>query len=170
MADSDLRPTISKNMSFDPNVDWAPESVIPIWPDVRAIDVRRTLLTYDAGADTLFFHLYDPIRPTVAIESGASRYLLVDINTDEVAGWMFEDVFAAGDLSSELLELLTYAELRGITRDAIVEKIDSAMQRRIKMIRFYLPRPKSNRWGHYRKNVLGMFPGSPPWTAPVPSW
>jgi len=160
MADSDL----------DTNIDWEPDVIVPIWPDLRAIDFRRTRLNYDAVADTLFFHLYDPVRPSVAVESGASRYLLVDINTDEVTGWMFEDIFAMGDLSSEMLVLLTYAELRGITSDAIVDKIDSALQRRIELIRFHLPRSKFSPLSRYRKNVMGMFPGSPPWITTSPSW
>ncbi len=84
--------------------------------DIRSVDPSRVLISYDRRSDTLLMHLFGRDRDSVSVQSIGNRYWLVDPETEEVVGFHIEAFLARAvkDIP-ELIALLDYAELRGIT-------------------------------------------------------
>ena len=84
--------------------------------DIRGVDPAQAVVSYDRRSDTLLMHLYGRDRDSVSVQRGRTLYWLVDPQTEEVLGFHIEGFLArAVKDDPDLIDLLDYAELRGIT-------------------------------------------------------
>ena len=107
-------------MSIAETIDPTEEPVIrrfQVKPlDPRSVDPARVAVRYDRRSDTLLMHLFGRDRNAVSIPREDHLSWLVDLETEDVVGFHIEG-FLAGAVEDDprLIELLNYAEPRGIT-------------------------------------------------------
>ena len=101
---------------IDPSADSGVEDVQVAIPDLRGIDLHRSVFNYDRDSDILLFYLYGKERPAAAAGGSANFYALMDPDSEEFLGIQVEDFLArAVKDRPSLLDVLDVAELQGMT-------------------------------------------------------
>ncbi|MFT4040604.1 MAG: hypothetical protein QM692_20660 [Thermomicrobiales bacterium] len=85
-------------------------------------------MTYDRFSDTLMTHLRGKHVPSISVPVRGSRYILVSPDGREFLGYQLEG-FLRRAVKDEprLIEMLDYAELRGITPAEVQDLRDKAL-------------------------------------------
>lgn len=85
-------------------------------PDLRGIDLHRSVFNYDRDSDILLFYLYGKERPAVAAGGSSNVYALIDPDSEEFLGVQVENFLTrAVKDRPRLLDVLDVAELQGMT-------------------------------------------------------
>lgn len=101
---------------IDPFADPGVEDVQIAVPDLRGIDLHRSVFNYDRDSDILLFYLYGKERPAVAAGGLANVCALIDPDSEEFLGIQVEDFLTrAVKDRPRLLDVLDVAELQGMT-------------------------------------------------------
>jgi hypothetical protein len=81
-----------------------------------AIDPEKIVISYDRRSDTLLVHLFGRGRPSISVPIERYLYAMVDPENEGIIGIHIEGFLGqAVKEHSQEIELLDYAELRGIT-------------------------------------------------------
>jgi hypothetical protein len=100
--------------------DLSFDEIVPVWPDIAALDPRVIRFRYDRLSDTLLVHFYGKARDSFSHELRDGFYLLLDPTSLEVVGFQLEDFLQnAVKQHPPLMVALDVAEVRGITYDEI---------------------------------------------------
>lgn len=85
-------------------------------PRLDQIDASRVAVTYDRFSDTLIVHLHGKNVPSISVPVQKYDYMLVSPDGREFLGFQIEG-FLAQAVKDEprIIEMLNFAELRGIT-------------------------------------------------------
>lgn len=85
-------------------------------PRPDQVDVSRVAVTYDRFSDTLILHLHGKNVPSISVPVRKYDYMLVSPDGREFLGFQIEG-FLAQAVKDEprMIEMLNFAELRGIT-------------------------------------------------------
>jgi hypothetical protein len=101
---------------IDPTTEPTIRRFQPKLPELRGVDPAHVAVSYDRRSDTLLMHLYGRDRNSVSVQCSPNLYWLTDPETEEVVGFHIEGFLArAVQDAPELVNLLDYAELRGVT-------------------------------------------------------
>lgn len=101
---------------IDPNEDFVPRELHPKPIRLDAIDPENVVISFDRRSDTLLVHLFGRGRGSVSVPVSDYLYVMVDPDTEEPLGIHVEGFLSrAVKEIPEAIELLEYAELRGIT-------------------------------------------------------
>jgi hypothetical protein len=101
--------------NIDPLEEFVPRGIHPKPIRLEEIDPERVVVSFDRRSDTLLIHLFGR-RGSVSVPVANYLYVMVDPDTEETIGFPVEGFLgqAIKDVP-EAIELLDYAELRGIT-------------------------------------------------------
>ena len=102
------------------SIDQGEEPVIrslePKPLDLAHLDLSEATVSYDRRSDTLLIHLFGRNRDSVSVQRDRGLYLLVDPRSENIVGFQVEGLLAHGVKNEpDLIDLLDFAELRGIT-------------------------------------------------------
>ena len=116
---------------FDPFGPSDVEPILPRWTTTPAELARAGLLSYDRTVDTLFVLPRGTYRGGAAVQVGADRYAIVDLETHVVVAMMVE-AFLTRVVKTvpALFEELERAELREITPEQIRERREQLLRGR----------------------------------------
>lgn len=100
---------------IDPADEFVPREIHPKPIRLEEIDPEKVVVSFDRRSDTLLIHLFGR-RGSVSVPVGNYLYVMVAPDTEETIGFHVEGFLsqAVKDVP-EAIELLDYAELRGIT-------------------------------------------------------
>lgn len=106
----------------------------PKWPDLETLKPATVRMNYDSQSDTLMIDFGGVVRPAYSypLDEGDFDYvyLRLDGHTDEVVGLYIEDVLAGFlDIHPEYVAALEHAELRGMSRDLVMQLRNIAAER-----------------------------------------
>jgi hypothetical protein len=101
---------------IDPSEEFIPREFHPkpFRPD--DIDPTKVVVSFDRRSDTLLIHLFGRGRESISVPVATYLYVMVDPETEDIVGFHIEGFLgqAVKDVP-ESIDLLDYAELRGIT-------------------------------------------------------
>ncbi len=105
--------TVTDNI--DPTEEFVSREIHPKPIRLEEIDPETVVVSFDRRSDTLLIHLFGR-RGSVSVPVANYLYVMVDPDTEETIGFHVEGFLgqAIKDVP-EAIELLDYAELRGIT-------------------------------------------------------
>lgn len=118
---------------IDPTEDFVPREIHPKPIRLEEIDPEKVVVSFDRRSDTLLIHLFGRGRGSVSVPVANELYVMVDPETEETTGFHVEGFLsqAIKDVP-EAIELLDYAELRGIAPAEVRElQRETLGQRRI---------------------------------------
>ena len=102
--------------AVDPTEAFVPRQIEPKPFRREDIDPARIVVSFDRRSDTLFIHLFGRGLETISVPVGKHLYALVTPEIATTVGFQIEGFLAqAVKDEPELVTLLDYAELRGIT-------------------------------------------------------
>jgi hypothetical protein len=102
--------------TIDPAGEPAVRSLEPNPLDLQHLDLSKAVVSYDRRSDILLIHLFGRDRDSVSVQRDRGLYFLVDPRSEDVVGFQLEGFLAHGIKSEPaLIDLLDFAELRGIT-------------------------------------------------------
>jgi hypothetical protein len=101
---------------IDPTEEFVPREIHPKPIRLEEIDPEMVVVSFDKRSDTLLIHLFGRGRGSVSVPVWTYLYVMVDPGTEETTSFHVEGFLdqALKDVP-EAIELLDYAELRGIT-------------------------------------------------------
>lgn len=107
---------------IDPTVGFIPREIHPKPIRLEEIDPEKVVVSFDLRSDALLIHFFGRGRGSVSVPLGNYLYVMVDPDTEETTGFHVEGFLsqAIKDVP-EAIELLDYAELRGITPAEVQE-------------------------------------------------
>jgi hypothetical protein len=107
---------MSVTYHFDPTEEFVPREIHPKPFRPEEIDPVKVVVSFDRRSDTLLIHLFGRGRDTISVPVANYLYVMVDPETEEIIGFHVEGFLsqAVNDVP-EAIDLLDYAELRGIT-------------------------------------------------------
>lgn len=99
-----------------PTGAFVPREIHPKPVRLDEIDPERVVVSFDRRSDTLLIHLFGRGRGSVSVPVETYLYVMVDPDTEETPGFHVEGFLgqAMKDVP-QAIDLLDYAELRGIT-------------------------------------------------------
>lgn len=107
---------LSVEDKIDPAEEFVPRRFNPKPYRPDEIDPAKVVVSFDRVSDTLLIHLFGRGISTVSVAVGDYLYLLVEPDTEKIVGLHVEGFLAqAVHEVPSALNLLNYAELRGIT-------------------------------------------------------
>lgn len=106
--------------------DYRPVASRPKWPGLETLTPATVTMNYDRQSDTLMIDFGGVVRPAYSypLDEGDFDYVYLRLvgRTDEVVGLYIEDVLAGFlDIHPEYVAALEHAELRGISRDQVMQ-------------------------------------------------
>lgn len=114
------------------------------FPRPDNLDPQKLEILYDHELDTLFVHLFGHERRATNRLAGDYAYYRVDPQTESVVGLQIEGFLRrAVKEHPELIELLRYAELRGVSFDQVQRESTNAI-------------PSPRRWLMRAKTSIGL--------------
>jgi hypothetical protein len=101
---------------IDPLAEFVPRHIDPKPFRWDAIDPANVAVSYDRRSDTLLIHLFGRGHDTISVPVAGYLYALVTPDSEAVVGFHIEGFLsqAVKDIP-EAIDLLGYAEVRGIT-------------------------------------------------------
>ncbi len=101
---------------IDPTEAFVPREIHSKPIRLDTIDPEKAVVSFDRRSDTLLIHLFGRGRGLVSVPVGNYLYVMVDPDTEETIGFHVEGFLsqAIKDIP-EAIDLLDYAELRGIS-------------------------------------------------------
>lgn len=101
---------------IDPLEEFVPREFHPQPFRPEDIDPAKVVVSYDRPSDTLLIHLFGRGLATVSVPVGRYLYLMVTPDTETIVGFHIEGFLGqAVKDNPAAIDLLEYAELRGIT-------------------------------------------------------
>jgi hypothetical protein len=102
--------------SIDPGEEPVIRGLEPKPLDLHDLDLSQAVVSYDHRSDTLLIHMFGRHRDSVSVQRDRGLYFLVDPRSEEIVGFHLEGFLAHRVKNEpELIDLLDFAELRGIT-------------------------------------------------------
>jgi hypothetical protein len=101
---------------IDPMEEFVPREIHPKPFRPEDIDPARIVVSFDRRSDTLLIHLFGRGIETISVPIGKYLYVMVTPDTETIVGFHVEGFLAQATKDvPEAIDLLDYAELRGIT-------------------------------------------------------
>lgn len=103
-------------------------------PRTDEVDASRVVMMYDRFSDTLLVHLYGKGVPSVSVPVQKYYYALVSLDGRKILGFQVEGFLAQAIKDQpSLIEMLNFAELRGITPAEVQEIRNDTLHPRMKL-------------------------------------
>lgn len=126
MADLTTDPLVHDDLDRESRRRTYPKDTIRL--PGHEIDPDKLVLSYDRPSDMLLIFLDGRERRSVVIAGQDYGFALVDPATNELVGVQIEDFLArAVKAQPHLIDLLNYAELRGMTIDEVRQERQAAL-------------------------------------------
>jgi hypothetical protein len=115
--------------SIDPEEEFVPRQIHPKPFQPEDIDPDKVVVSFDRPSDTLLIHLFGRGRQSVSVPVAKYLYVMVDPTSEMIIGIHIEGFLGQAIKDTpEAINLLDYAELRGITLAEVRELRRATLQ------------------------------------------